>query len=216
MKSTFWRFSILVIKQCHLRRDQPGCCWVCFYPIEGTVQGCLPSAQFDVHVWLYWFEGNVCHRKAIGHGISSDGCWRNQGSYPWETTVDIQKDADFEYMRGSESLYMYQIAFDLYAINTQRMMRYARRRGIAQEIKELIKQAKEEWLAKNVSLQVGLNRNPRNCNITTRTSSRKLSVPFHCWTSNFLYTKCITKMVVKNNCQNPLWIREKRLSLHTF
>ena len=58
--------------------------------------------------------------------------------------VDIQKDADFEYMRGSESLYMYQIAFDLYAINTQRMMRYARRRGIAQEIKELIKQATEE------------------------------------------------------------------------
>ena len=43
--------------------------------------------------------------------------------------VDIQKDADFDYLRGAESLYMYQMAFDLYTINTQRLMRYAKRRG---------------------------------------------------------------------------------------
>lgn len=56
--------------------------------------------------------------------------------------VDIQKDADFDYLRGAESLYMYQMAFELYTINTQRLMRYAKRRGISQEIKELINQTK--------------------------------------------------------------------------
>lgn len=55
--------------------------------------------------------------------------------------VDIQKDADFDYVRGAESQYMYQIAFDLYTINTQRLMRYARRRGISQEIQILLNQA---------------------------------------------------------------------------
>ena len=36
---------------------------------------------------------------------------------------------------------MYQMAFELYNINTQRLMRYAKRRGIGQEIQELITQA---------------------------------------------------------------------------
>jgi len=54
--------------------------------------------------------------------------------------VDTQKDADFDYVRGAESQYMYQMAFDLYTINTQRLMRYARRRGISQEIQELLNQ----------------------------------------------------------------------------
>ena len=58
--------------------------------------------------------------------------------------VDIQKDPDYDYVRGSESLNMYQLAFDLYSINTQRLLRYARRRGIAQEINELINQSKEK------------------------------------------------------------------------
>ena len=56
--------------------------------------------------------------------------------------VDTQKDSDFDYLRGAESLYMYQMAFELYTINTQRLMRYAKRRGIGQEIQELITQAK--------------------------------------------------------------------------
>ena len=54
--------------------------------------------------------------------------------------VDIQKDADFDYVRGAESQYMYQMAFDLYTINTQRLMRYARRRGISKEIQILLNQ----------------------------------------------------------------------------
>lgn len=52
--------------------------------------------------------------------------------------VDTQKDADFDYLRGAESQYMFQMAFDLYTINTQRLFRYARRRGIEQEIHELL------------------------------------------------------------------------------
>lgn len=56
--------------------------------------------------------------------------------------VDTQKDADFDYLRGSESLNMYQLAFDQYTINTQRLMRYAKRRSISQEIQELINQTK--------------------------------------------------------------------------
>jgi len=56
--------------------------------------------------------------------------------------VDTQKDEDFDYLQGSESLYMFQMAFELYTINTQRLMRYAKRRGIGQEINELISQVK--------------------------------------------------------------------------
>lgn len=58
--------------------------------------------------------------------------------------VDTQKDPDFDYLRGSESLNMYHLAFDLYSINTQRLLRYARRRGISQEINNLIKQSTEQ------------------------------------------------------------------------
>ena len=54
--------------------------------------------------------------------------------------VDTQKDVDFDYVRGAESQYMYQMAFDLYTINTQRLLRYARRRGISQDIQELLNQ----------------------------------------------------------------------------
>ena len=56
--------------------------------------------------------------------------------------VDTQKDADFDYLRGSESANMFQLAFDQYTINTQRLMRYAKRRSISQEIQELINQTK--------------------------------------------------------------------------
>ena len=55
--------------------------------------------------------------------------------------VDTQKDADFDYLQGAESQYMFQMAFELYTINTQRLMRYAKRRGIGQEINELIRSA---------------------------------------------------------------------------
>ena len=58
--------------------------------------------------------------------------------------VDTQKDPDFDYLRGSESLNMYQLAFDLYSINIQKLLRYARRRGIGQEINEHINQSKEQ------------------------------------------------------------------------
>ena len=56
--------------------------------------------------------------------------------------VDTQKDADFDYLRGSESLNMFQLAFDQYSINTQKLVRYARRRNISLEIQELISQTK--------------------------------------------------------------------------
>ena len=55
--------------------------------------------------------------------------------------VDTQKDADFDYLQGAESQYMFQMAFELYTINTQRLMRYAKRRGIGQEVNELIRSA---------------------------------------------------------------------------
>lgn len=52
--------------------------------------------------------------------------------------VDIQADADFDYLRGAESQNMFNLAFDLFSINLQRLMRYARRRNIEQKIKKLI------------------------------------------------------------------------------
>lgn len=55
--------------------------------------------------------------------------------------VDIQKDDDLDYMRGVESLYMFQTAIDEYVLNTPRMLRYARRRGAFDDIDSLIKQS---------------------------------------------------------------------------
>lgn len=52
--------------------------------------------------------------------------------------VDIQADADFDYLMGAESQNMFNLAFDLFSINLQRLMRYARRRNIEQEINKLI------------------------------------------------------------------------------
>lgn len=56
--------------------------------------------------------------------------------------VDTQKDADFDYLQGYESINMYQLAFEQYSINIQRLIRYAKRRNISQEIQELINQLK--------------------------------------------------------------------------
>lgn len=56
--------------------------------------------------------------------------------------VDTQKDADFDYLRGSESYNMFQQAFDLFTINTTKMMRYAKRRGIDKVIRDLTNQTK--------------------------------------------------------------------------
>jgi len=75
-----------------------------------------------------------------GHRVTFGRCGRYSDPTLEKLLVDIQKDADFDYLQGAESLYMYQMAFDLYTINTQRLMRYAKRRGISQEIKELIYQ----------------------------------------------------------------------------
>ena len=55
--------------------------------------------------------------------------------------VDIQKDADLDYMRGIESLYMFQNAISQYVINTPKMLRYAKRRGAYESIHSLIQQA---------------------------------------------------------------------------
>lgn len=56
--------------------------------------------------------------------------------------VDIQKDADFYYMQGIETTYMYQAAFDLYTINIQKMLRYAKRRGAYKSTFSLIEESK--------------------------------------------------------------------------
>lgn len=53
--------------------------------------------------------------------------------------VDIQKDEDFDYMRGTEAAYMYQAAFDQYVVNTRRLFRYARRRGAYENISSLVR-----------------------------------------------------------------------------
>lgn len=57
--------------------------------------------------------------------------------------VDIQKDDDLDYMRGIESLYMFQTAIDQYVVNISKMLRYAKRRGAYENINSLIKQAQQ-------------------------------------------------------------------------
>lgn len=53
--------------------------------------------------------------------------------------VDIHRDPDLDYMRGSESYYMFEAAFDQYLINTSKLMRYARRRGCEDKLLSLIR-----------------------------------------------------------------------------
>ena len=57
--------------------------------------------------------------------------------------VDIQKDEDFDYMQGTEITYMYQTAFDLYTVNTPKMLRYAKRRGAYDSTYSLIEQSQK-------------------------------------------------------------------------
>ena len=57
--------------------------------------------------------------------------------------VDIQKDEDFDYMQGTEITYMYQTAFDLYTVNTPKMLRYAKRRGAYDSTYSLIEQSRK-------------------------------------------------------------------------
>ncbi len=56
--------------------------------------------------------------------------------------VDIQADADFDYLRGAESQNMFNQAFSLFSINIQRLMRYSRRRNLEQKIQSLADSAK--------------------------------------------------------------------------
>ena len=42
--------------------------------------------------------------------------------------VDILRDADFFYLQGSESEHIFENAFNLYAVNRNRLFRYAGRR----------------------------------------------------------------------------------------
>lgn len=53
--------------------------------------------------------------------------------------VDIQRDPDFEYMRGSESHYIFETAIDQFLVNETKLLRYANRRGCKEEILILIK-----------------------------------------------------------------------------
>lgn len=57
--------------------------------------------------------------------------------------VDIQKDDDFDYMRGTESLYMFRTAFDLYSVNTPKLLRYAKRRSAYESTCSLMEQSRQ-------------------------------------------------------------------------
>ena len=54
--------------------------------------------------------------------------------------VDIQCDKDFFYLQGQEALYMMQSAFTNYNVNIHKLLRYASRRNIKQEIEKQIKE----------------------------------------------------------------------------
>ena len=56
--------------------------------------------------------------------------------------IDIRKDKDFFYLQGSESSYIMRNALQKYAINENRLLRYAQRRGIKQEMERAIK---DKW-----------------------------------------------------------------------
>lgn len=53
--------------------------------------------------------------------------------------VDLQKDVDFFYLQESEGVNIFRNALSLYTINENRLLRYASRRGIREEIEKNIK-----------------------------------------------------------------------------
>lgn len=54
--------------------------------------------------------------------------------------VDILRDPDFFYLQGSESLAVMENAFNLYAVNKSRMLRYAGRRKVKEEVLSIMEQ----------------------------------------------------------------------------
>lgn len=52
--------------------------------------------------------------------------------------VDINKDADFYYLQGSEAFYIMDYARSMYQINEPKMLRYASRRGIRKQMIDII------------------------------------------------------------------------------
>ena len=52
--------------------------------------------------------------------------------------VDIQVDKDFFYLQETEGVNIFQNALSLYSVNESRLLRYAGRRGIRQEINTII------------------------------------------------------------------------------
>lgn len=56
--------------------------------------------------------------------------------------VDILRDADFFYLQGSESERIIENAFNLYAINQNRLFRYAGRRKVKEELSSILENLK--------------------------------------------------------------------------
>ena len=54
--------------------------------------------------------------------------------------VDILRDPDFFYLQGSESLAVMENALNLYVVNKSRMLRYAGRRKVKEEVLSIMKQ----------------------------------------------------------------------------
>ncbi|MFG6411727.1 MAG: hypothetical protein K1V92_12285, partial [Bacteroides acidifaciens] len=52
--------------------------------------------------------------------------------------VDILRDTDFFYLQGSESDRIIENAFNLYAINRNRLFRYAGRRKVKDELSSIL------------------------------------------------------------------------------
>lgn len=52
--------------------------------------------------------------------------------------VDIQKDPDLNYLRGMEFNYMMETALSQYRVSSSKLLRYARRRNVQQQIKRTL------------------------------------------------------------------------------
>ena len=53
--------------------------------------------------------------------------------------VDIRRDKDFDYLAGEESSRMLENAFNMFTVNTTKLLRYAGRRGVRKEIENEIR-----------------------------------------------------------------------------
>ena len=78
-------------------------------------------------------------RLRILLGFTTDDIQWGPGPSLEKLLIDIRRDKDFDYLAGEECSRMLENAFNMFTVNTTKLLRYAGRRGVRTEIENEIK-----------------------------------------------------------------------------